>query len=978
MHNFTHENQLPIRQKALLIKAARVFVSSLLALMLATCFHDDDANINNAEPILRPNSSPFAPASFASLDVFDSIELQSSTGLESATIDTKTVHLKRSNFEEEVEITLSYDSGMQTLQITPVQPLWKKSVYLLTVTGIQTLNGQSVNQSMTFFTTDLIDFPYPEVRPIVPTRPYTKNQYLQATQTVRTLYIDKAGADRAWGTDDDEVAVYEDKHYQARLFKSAAFLNSVQPDFGLHQYTDFVVGSGADDVWFTEDDVIGSVLINGYDQDNRSDQRRYYTHPGADGVWHTADEVPVRYTRDDRKSDTEFLSIVYVGAGDDGSWFTDDDVPRSYSKNLTDLMKGGSTNILFVGPGVDQQWFTADDLPHEYTVNEVRDDYGVKRTTQYHGPGNDLSWFTTDDDINRVSVQHKDGDLRSMVYVGPGADRVWKTDDDKIRFYTRYSEVNNTGRLTQFVDSNNNGAIDDADVITDYSVEEKNSAGAVLRSASFSSPGADGEWQNEDDKPDYYYTYEYDAQARIAKTANYRSHNAGDNELNFAASDTPESYTVTEYTVSGVSVRKSYYAEGADQHWFSDDDILFGYEKELTLPTSQGSNQFHITYGNYWLAAGADGVLGTTDDIPDGYLQSSYDSAGRLLGDAIGIGAGQNDNWFDVDDKLSSYTRYGAILGGVQINKIKYIGAGNDVAWRTDDDVIEFYSTTFFNEKFAALKHGEFVGPGSDDNWFTLDDTPRFQTLYTYLDSGQEFRRVAYTGPGRDQVWETVDDEIKEYTESIYNSDNKLQQKTSFHAAGSDGRWLTADDVPINYVSYFYHANKSLFRQITYIGAGADGIWQNPDDRIASYFENTLDSQGNLIRQGTYDGPGNDGVWLNEDDVLRSLTVYLYNAAATIVRWTQFSGPGLDGQWYTEDDTVRQYELTLYHPTDGKIHRRTQYKSPGPDSIWFNDDDTPSSYTLYVYDANRVLINTLRRNDPGSDGVWFNDNDVLI
>jgi len=156
---------------------------------------------------------------------------------------------------------------------------------------------------------------------------------------------------------------------------------------------------GPDDKWFTADDVENYHSVYGYCHHGKKNKvvrhtldgnvfdyttfkinRRgwiikdvVYKGKGADNTWFTADDVIEKYHRFEYNAKGYLLRAMeyhtkFNGRGADNKWFTADDVISS-TKGFIYNDAGMLTQIKkFTLPGPDKKWFTDDDIPQYYTM----------------------------------------------------------------------------------------------------------------------------------------------------------------------------------------------------------------------------------------------------------------------------------------------------------------------------------------------------------------------------------------------------------------------------------------------------------------------------------------------------------------------------------------------------------------------------------------------------------------------------------
>ncbi len=205
--------------------------------------------------------------------------------------------------------------------------------------------------------------------------------------------------------------------------------------------------AGDDRTWFTDDD-----NITGYIQRRQADNgdalRATFNSSGADENWLTGQDNEINFhartTFNERQAKT--FHILYRGTGEDGIYFTGDDPVQFYHEFIYDENDMLIRNLWKTAPGVDGVWFTLDD--NIGYCNRYEYDTNGNLLRQIHSRiGGDLVCFSDDDIIrnyhaftydavgNRINRQYfsAEGNLS-----GAGDDEIWFTGDDHLIEETLY------------------------------------------------------------------------------------------------------------------------------------------------------------------------------------------------------------------------------------------------------------------------------------------------------------------------------------------------------------------------------------------------------------------------------------------------------------------------------------------------------------------------------------------------------------
>jgi hypothetical protein len=173
---------------------------------------------------------------------------------------------------------------------------------------------------------------------------YTYN--LQNLLDRTTNYLDM-GIDLAWNTDDDVDGSYTARGYDQYGVKTReiTYYRMISPE-GVYLATH----------------EIGGVVSYLYDTQGRLARAVSYESSGADMVWFNDDDVVTGYW-DYTYAYGQLVRAVFRGApGTDGIWLTADDTVLAYQTFTYDGAGNRKEVVRYAGSGPDQNWFTADDV----------------------------------------------------------------------------------------------------------------------------------------------------------------------------------------------------------------------------------------------------------------------------------------------------------------------------------------------------------------------------------------------------------------------------------------------------------------------------------------------------------------------------------------------------------------------------------------------------------------------------------------
>jgi hypothetical protein len=245
------------------------------------------------------------------------------------------------------------------------------------------------------------------------------------------------------------------------------------------------VSPGADGIWFTSDDVIGSkedlirytsppqtyknsylwevsalqevydyaatgnltrqtfnpragstfgITEYTYNGFNSLDRQTHYLNSGVDGVWGTADDVVGSYTKYEYDPTGVILAeISYRLVAPDGTVLPSEQIV-SYVYNYYDAQGLLNKKITYESPGAHGIWLDNDDVVSGYW--EYAYSSGQLIAAGFYGAaGADGTWFTADDTLLAYILYSYDASGNRTIgarFNGTGADLKWFTADDRL------------------------------------------------------------------------------------------------------------------------------------------------------------------------------------------------------------------------------------------------------------------------------------------------------------------------------------------------------------------------------------------------------------------------------------------------------------------------------------------------------------------------------------------------------------------
>jgi hypothetical protein len=156
-------------------------------------------------------------------------------------------------------------------------------------------------------------------------------------------------------------------------------------------------------------------------------------------------------------------------------------------------------------------------------------------------------------------------------------------------------------------------------------------------------------------------------------------------------------------------------------------------------------------------AAGADGKVGTEDDITYVYTDTSYPDGGTTPTSAITYGQAGNDlEWFTPDDEISYFEVEHPDATG-KVPTIEYVAPGDDGKPGTADDFQISVAVWTFNAAGDTIASESTANAGADDKWGTDDDITWGYSKTTVDDAGLSLTEDDFS-PGTDQIGHNADD----------------------------------------------------------------------------------------------------------------------------------------------------------------------------------------------------------------------------
>ncbi|MDX1810343.1 MAG: hypothetical protein R3240_00225 [Gammaproteobacteria bacterium] len=267
---------------------------------------------------------------------------------------------------------------------------------------------------------------------------------------------------------------------------------------------------GPDGLWQTADDVVGSY----HDHASPEPGVLYtlYRGPGADQTWFTTDDEILYYHKLFSDANGAVIGIAtYTLAGDDGIWFTDDDFIGWIN---TETTTGNETRrAMYLGAGPDNDWRTlSDNSVYRFSISMLNILGQTERYSFYLDAGADTRPFTGDDiPIYYRNYQYDSQDrIKDVtVYGGAGVDNTWFTADDLVRSCKQQLRDTNDlpYRTLSTLPGTDLSCFTSDDITWGYHDDTFNADNLVSDAKSYFLPGIDKTWFTPDDVLIYARTY---------------------------------------------------------------------------------------------------------------------------------------------------------------------------------------------------------------------------------------------------------------------------------------------------------------------------------------------------------------------------------------------------------------------------------------------------------------------------------------
>jgi hypothetical protein len=384
-----------------------------------------------------------------------------------------------------IEGTVSYDAAARKVSFDPVAPL-PYGVELILSYAVKDKAGLEATGTISFTTyvnAQTRNFFYNSVGApsswiILPTDMTGRNS--------KRTGASSQGPNGIWFDSDDP----RNQHYEFKQNVDGRMTEERQ------------MSSGTDGLYDTPDDATNACVTYKYATNKSVTERMITTTVGPDGMFCTADDVPLYLWSYQYMASTLTGYIWFTSAGTDAMWRTPDDRCSVIWEYQYDAA-GNKTREISRGCGPDALPRTVDDTINYYYDYEY-DAKGRLTKTVLKTAGPDAMFFTPDDLINSPYdryTRNGDGQVTELIRsFNAGPDAMWGTGDDAgVRTTTTYNAQKLIDEVTNFGAGPDNMIGNADDVINNYSKTTYDMLGNRIDQKLYNG-GIDGVFKNADDR----------------------------------------------------------------------------------------------------------------------------------------------------------------------------------------------------------------------------------------------------------------------------------------------------------------------------------------------------------------------------------------------------------------------------------------------------------------------------------------------
>jgi hypothetical protein len=237
-----------------------------------------------------------------------------------------------------------------------------------------------------------------------------------------------------------------------------------------------------------------------------------------------------------------------------------------------------------------------------------------------------------------------------------------------------------------------------------------------------------------------------------------------------------------------------------------------------------------------YVTPGTDGQWFTGDDELGSYRRELYDAADQRYRSVRYANPGPDQAWFTEDDGISSYHNVIRDANGYPDKYLFYFGPGADNEWFNDDDAFLEVRDLTLRDDGRVESFSIYSDPGPDQTWLTEDDTLSLYEVTAFDEQGWITDTRRYDDAGPDEAWGTPDDVLVGYSSAMYDERGLEIDMIEFVEPGPDGEWFTDDDRQVSSRPQTYDEEGNAVERLIVV-AGPDGEGGTADDAIFYRFE---------------------------------------------------------------------------------------------------------------------------------------------
>ena len=236
-----------------------------------------------------------------------------------------------------------------------------------------------------------------------------------------------------------------------------------------------------------------------------------------------------------------------------------------------------------------------------------------------------------------------------------------------------------------------------------------------------------------------------------------------------------------------------------------------------------GSGCAHSVVTDY--RAGADGIVGTSDDLVDTTTEYDYAAGTPDFARKHPLNIWQKDQV----GKTIFFEKATYDAQGVLRTETFVKDPGSDGKYGTADDVIGGANQFFYDAAGLLVRETSSHDAGPDGVWGNQDDLVEDGLYVTNANGRIEYYLHAYY-PGPDGLWGTADDPFISSLRLLYDDQGRVTAREASHDAGPDLKFGTSDDPIELRIAVPCRGDRVVWEG--YVAPGPDGKWGTPDDQL--------------------------------------------------------------------------------------------------------------------------------------------------